>query len=411
MENNKLLPPRNFVPEPFAYHQIVELEIDDITNLGAGVGRIDGWVVMVPYALGGERVKARIFRNRKNFSEGDLVEVVRASPQRVAPKCELFGLCGGCQYQHLDYAAQLEWKRKQVRDLMQRIGGIDFEVAPTHPSPMRYGYRSKLTPHYERPHGADNSYFPIGFVKVGRRIDLVDVQYCPIASDAINSALPKARAELSARKNSLKRGGTILLRDTGGKICTDNNATVREKVGDLEFEFVAGEFFQNNPFILPEFVNYAINEAVGSKQLVDAYCGVGMFSLSAAAKFERVVGIEVSEKAIRCASKNAEINNIKNCSFIVGKSESIFDGVSKDFSALDTSVIIDPPRSGCNAEFLEKLADFAPRKIVYVSCGPDTQARDLAILLQRGYKLEKLQPFDLFPQTRHIENVATLSRS
>ena len=398
--------PRNFVPTPFEYHEIVELEIDDITNLGAGVGRIDGWVVMVPFALGGERVKARIFRNKKNFSEGDLVEVVRASPQRVEPKCGLFGVCGGCQYQHLSYEAQLEWKRKQVRDLITRIGGIDFEPLPTHPSPKQYGYRSKLTPHYERARGEK---FPIGFVKVGRRTDLVDVPQCPIASEAINAALPEARAELDARKAQLRRGGTILLRDTGGKVCRDNNATVRERVGKLDFEFVAGEFFQNNPFILPEFVEYGVGEAAGSKYLVDAYCGVGMFALSAADRFEKVAGVEVSEKAIRCAKRNAEINGITNCEFLAGKAENIFAQAAEKFSGSETSVIIDPPRSGCDESFLEQLAKFAPKKIVYVSCGPDTQARDIAILTKYGYKLQKLQPFDLFPQTRHIECVATLT--
>ena len=229
--------PRNFVPEPFAYREVVELEIDDISNLGAGVGRVNGWVVMVPFALGGERVRARIFRNRKNFSEGDLLEVVRPSPERAAPKCPLFGVCGGCQYQHLEYRAQLEWKRRQVRSLMKRIGGIDCEPLPTRPSPAQYGYRSKLTPHYEKPRGED---FPIGFVKAGRRSELVDVPHCPIASGAINAALPAARGALRARKGSLRRGGTLLLRDAGGKVCLDNAATVRERVGSLEFEFVAG---------------------------------------------------------------------------------------------------------------------------------------------------------------------------
>lgn len=399
--------PRNFVPVPFEYHEIVELEIDDITNLGSGVGRVGDWVVMVPFALGGERVKARIFRNRKNFSEGDLVEIVRPSPQRVAPKCGLFGICGGCQYQHLAYEAQLEWKRKQVADLMERIGGIKCTPLPTKPSPMQYAYRSKLTPHYERPRNSD---FPIGFVKVGRRTELVDVPYCPIASDAINAALPAARADLCARKNSLRRGGTILLRDAGGKVCRDNNAAVRERVGDLEFEFVAGEFFQNNPFILPEFVAYGVSEAKGPRFLVDAYCGVGMFALSAAKEFERVAGIELSANAVECARKNAGINNIANCSFFAGKAENIFESVSSDYPGAETSVIIDPPRSGCDMSFIGQLARFAPAKIVYVSCGPDTQARDATELQKLGYRLEKLQPFDLFPQTRHIESVATFLR-
>ena len=399
--------PRNFVPEPFAYHEVVELEIDDITNLAAAVGRVGGWVVMVPFALGGERVRARIFRNRKNFSEGDLLEVVRPSPDRAEPKCPLFGTCGGCQYQHLEYPAQLEWKRKQVRDLMKRIGGIDCDPLPTRPSPMLYGYRSKLTPHYEKPRGDS---FPIGFVKSGRRTELVDVPQCPIASSAINAALPEARAALRARKNSLRRGGTLLLRDAGGKVCFDNAATVRERVGNLEFEFVAGEFFQNNPFILPEFAEYGAAEAAGPRFLVDAYCGAGMFALSAASKFELVEGIEVSEKAAECARKNARINGIGNCSFSAGKAEDIFAGVAGKFPGADTSVLIDPPRSGCDASFIRQLAEFSPAKIVYVSCGPDTQARDAAELSRLGYRLEKLQPFDLFPQTRHIESVATFLR-
>ena len=397
--------PKNFVPTPFEYHQIVELEIDDLTNLGSGVGRIDGWVVMVPYALGGERVKARIYRNHKNYSEADLVEVVRPSPDRVEPQCSLFGVCGGCQYQHLSYAGQLEWKRKQVADLMKRIGGIDFEVSPTHPSPKQYGYRSKLTPHYERPR---NGNMPVGFIMQGRRNTLVDVEQCPIASEAINKALPSARARI--KNSNPRRGGTLLLRDCMEGVCQDNNAIQTERVGDIAYQFCAGEFFQNNPFILPELIDYAISEAQGTKYLVDAYCGVGVFALASAKKFEKVAGVEISSKAIVCANANAKINNIDNCEFLIGKAETIFADVSKKFEGENTSMIIDPPRAGCDTKFLEQLIEFAPKKLVYVSCGPDTQARDLAFLTTHGYKLLKLQPFDLFPQTRHIENVATLEK-
>lgn len=399
-------PPKNFTPTPFEYHQTVELEIDDLNNLGTGVGRIDGWVVMVPFALGGERVKARIYKNHKNFSEGDLLEVVRPSPDRVAPVCGLFGVCGGCQYQHLSYSAQLEWKRKQVKDLMKRIGGIDFEVSPTHPSPLQYGYRSKLTPHYERPcNGKD---MPVGFIMQGRRNMLVDVPQCPIASKAINDALPAAREKI--KKSNPRRGGTLLLRDCAEGVCRDNNAIRTERIGDISYQFCAGEFFQNNPHILPELISYAIGEAKGTENLVDAYCGVGVFALAAAKDFRNVAGVEISPKAIVCANANAKINAVKNCEFLIGKAESIFAGITQKFSGADTSVIIDPPRAGCDAAFLEQLVSFSPKKLVYVSCGPDTQARDLAFLVAHGYKIAKLQPFDLFPQTRHIENVATLER-
>ncbi len=402
-----ITPPKNFVPTPFSYRQIVELDIVDLNNLGVGVGRIDGWVVMVPYALAGERVRARVYKNHKNFSEADLVEVVSASSERVEPKCLLFGKCGGCQYQHLSYEAQLKWKQKQVEDLMKRIGGIDFPVSPTHRSPEEYGYRSKLTPHYERPRHGE---MPIGFIMQGRRNTLVDVEQCPIASSSINQALPQARADLLARSSKLRRGGTILLRDCVEGVCQDNKAIVTERVGNLTYQFCAGEFFQNNPFILPELVEFAIENAKGTKNLVDAYCGVGVFALAASKHFENVAGVEISAKAIECANVNARINSIKNCDFLIGKAEAIFADVAKRFEGSETSMIIDPPRAGCDVAFLEQLIEFAPQRLVYVSCGPDTQARDLAYLTQRGYKLEKLQPFDLFPQTRHIENVAVLSK-
>ena len=397
--------PRNFNPVPFVYRQIVELEIDDLTNLGSGVGRIDGWVVMVPFAIGGERVKARVYKNHKNFSEADLVEVVRASPQRVEPKCPLFGTCGGCQYQHLSYESQLEWKQKQVGELMKRIGGINFEVSPTHRSPIQYGYRSKLTPHYERPRGDK---MPVGFIMQGRRNAIVDVPQCPIASPAINAALPAARERI--KSSNPRRGGTILLRDCGGRVCQNNNAIESERIGEFTFQFCAGEFFQNNPHILPELVEYAVSQAEGAENLVDAYCGVGVFAISASRRFKRVAGVEISAKSIECANANAKINSAHNCEFIAGKAETIFDGVAKKFSGTETAMIIDPPRAGCDDVFLSQLANFAPKKLVYVSCAPDTQARDLAKLSELGYEITRLQPFDLFPQTRHIENVATLSR-
>lgn len=401
-------PPRNFVPTPFEYRQIIEVDIVDLSNLGVGVGKIDGWVVMVPNALAGERVKASVYKNHKNYSEADLVEVLTFSPERVEPKCSLFEKCGGCQYQHLSYDAQLRWKNKQVSDLMKRIGGIDFEVAPTHPSPVRYAYRSKLTPHYERPRGGE---MPIGFIMRGRRNALVDVPQCPIAVDAINADLPQARAELLARSSKLRRGGTLLLRACNEGVCRDNNAIVSETVGGITYRFCAGEFFQNNPFVLPELVDFAMQHAKGNRNLVDAYCGVGMFALAGAKHFENVAGVEISAKAIECANANAKINRIENCDFMIGKAEAIFADVSARFVGSETSMIIDPPRAGCDEAFLRQLVDFAPSKLVYVSCAPDTQARDLAYLTRNGYALEVLQPFDLFPQTRHIENVAVLKRA
>jgi len=160
----------------FTYHQEVEVDIATITNLGDGLGRIDGWVVFVPGALPGEKVVARIWHNAANFSRGDLVRVIIPSAARVQPRCELFGECGGCQYQNMAYAEQLVWKRKQVAEVYERLGGLTVEVEPTHPSPKQYGYRSKITPHFMTPRRAD---FPIGFLAAGTSRRVVDVPSAP----------------------------------------------------------------------------------------------------------------------------------------------------------------------------------------------------------------------------------------
>ena len=142
--------PKGFLDQPYPYHHELVLEIENVTNLGYGIARDDGWVIQVAFTLPGERVRARIFRNHNNYSEADCLEVLSPSPDRVEPKCELFGICGGCQYQTVRYETQLSWKRKQVEESFARIGGIEVPVEPVEPSPKTFGYRSKLTPHYER---------------------------------------------------------------------------------------------------------------------------------------------------------------------------------------------------------------------------------------------------------------------
>jgi len=398
-------PPKNFHPEPYAYHQEIELRIDDLTNLGEGVGRVDGWVVMVPFALPGERVRARVWRNKKNYSDADLIAVLEASPDRVQPPCPLFGECGGCQYQHLSYEGQLAWKTNQIKELLRRLGGVEADIALCRGSPQTYGYRSKITPHYEAPrHGAIGS---IGFQRFANR-SIIDVPQCPIASPAINAALPDARAQVRSTVAKRRRGGTLLMRDSAEGVSQDNREILTERVGNRVFQFVAGEFFQNNPHILPDLVNYALEQAEGPRYLVDAYCGVGVFGICGAERFERVRGVEVNATAISLARANAQINGIRNIEFVIGEAEAIFAHL--DFPGADSAVILDPPRKGCDEPFLKQLFDFQPARIVYVSCGPDTQARDLRIMLEAGYRLERVQPFDLFPQTRHIENVITLVR-
>ena len=333
---------KRFNERPFAYHQEIELPISTLTNMGQGLGRvsIEGsggeakWVVMVAFALPGERVRARVFRNHANFSEADLLEVIEASPHRIPPRCALFGQCGGCQYQNLRYEEQLEWKRRQVGELVLHMAGLTVEVSPVIPSPRPFGYRSKITPHFNAPReGRD---LAIGFLKQGNRFDIVDVPRCEIATEAINTRLTLARADIRRQASGpgYERGATVLFRDASGVVTSDYGQRVTEEVplgadGTLHLSFLARDFFQNNPFILPAFATYVRDQArsTGARFLVDAYCGSGLFALAAARAFERVAGVEVSESSVAFARENAAANAITNAAFSAGDAASIFSGL------------------------------------------------------------------------------------
>jgi 23S rRNA (uracil1939-C5)-methyltransferase/tRNA (uracil-5-)-methyltransferase len=438
--------PGKFNDHPFVYHQEIELEIATLTNLGLGLGRVPlagplpsgtcdqelpavltaGWVVMVAFALPGERVRARVFRNHKNYSEADLVAVLTPSPHRVAAPCPLFGRCGGCQYQNLAYAEQIRWKQRQVRELLQHLAGIESAVAPVIASPRAFGYRSKITPHFHAGNGraetAGAHAPPIGFLKHGTRREIVDVPRCEIATPAINQKLAEVRADVQSKiaANKFRRGATLLLRHAAAGVVTDYAAVITEEIPlaspvaglpnpePLRLRFLARDFFQNNPFILPAFAGYVRDQAAasGARYLIDAYCGSGLFALAAAPRFTRVAGVEISATSIAFAGENAAANGITNTRFVAGDAAAIFAGV--DFPAIETAVVIDPPRRGCDESFLQQLFAFGPRAVVYVSCDPATQIRDLRRFLASGYTLEAVQPFDLFPQTRHLECVITL---
>jgi tRNA/tmRNA/rRNA uracil-C5-methylase (TrmA/RlmC/RlmD family) len=414
---------KKFNDRPFGYHQEIELSVSTLTNLGLGLGRVDlegaegarKWVVMVAFALPGERIRARVFKNHANYSEADLVEVLQASPHRVEPRCPLFGRCGGCQYQNLGYAEQLEWKRRQVAELVEHMAGLTLPVSPVIGSPRPFGYRSKITPHFNSPREGEE--MAIGFLRQGNRFDIVDVPRCEIATDAINERLAAERAEIrrQAGEGAFERGSTILLRDAGGVVTTGHEDRIAEEIAlgpgeTLRLSFLARDFFQNNPFILPAFAGYVRDQARsgGARFLVDAYCGSGLFALACARAFERVAGVEVSESSVAFARENAAANGIGNASFIAGDASSIFSGL--EFPAADTVVVIDPPRKGCDDSFLRQLFAYGPRAVVYVSCDPATQMRDLKGFVAEGYVARAVQPFDLFPQTRHLECVITLAR-
>ena len=226
----------------------------------------------------------------------------------------------------------------------------------------------------------------------------------------LNDKLAVVRNEVRTGAASFKHGATLLLRSAEGKVLTRSDEPAIEEIGGVRLEFQAGDFFQNNPFILPAFVEHVVTEAraSGARFLVDAYCGSGLFGLCAARHFEQMSGVEISETAIAKAKHNAAINGLTNCRFLAADARHIFAGIGH--AADETVVIVDPPRAGCSTEFLDQLFVFGPKCVVYVSCNPATQMRDLTRFVEAGYALKKVQPFDLFPQTRHLECVMTLGK-
>ena len=431
---------------------------------GLAIAPEKDWVIAVPHTLPGEKVTVEITSNERLYSKAKLLEVMQKSDTRqdALVKCKYFGDCGGCQYQMIDYAHQLEIKRGVVERAFARFSGLDKslvpEVLPTIPSPNQYNYRTKLTPHFELPYelrrgrrtgfrnnaGTDATEkpqysVPIGFDCIGTK-KVMDIEECPIATRTINRALPAAKQKVRDGIEYFKNGATLLLRDSlrtyesfaedllvtqEGKedkeldteVVTDHKATVKERVLTTKFESPAGTFFQNNRSILPSLLDY-VRDAITSTSdaadsdrfLVDAYCGSGLFSLCLASLFREVSGVEISSESIKYATKNAELNGITNAKFLAGNAEDIFGKI--EYPADQTTVIIDPPRRGCDEEFIRQLVKLGPKHIVYVSCNVHTQARDVGQLITRDarYQIKSVRGADLFPQTHHVEGVAVLER-
>ena len=361
--------------------------IHDIAFGGEGVARVDDFVIFVPFVVLGEEVEIEIIEAKKRFARARLLRVLRPASERVAPPCRYFGQCGGCQYQHIDYPAQLRLKRKQIADLFQRIGGLDETViGPVIPCPQPYEYRNRIMirSQWDKVKQGLN----IGFIRHDNRL-VVDIEECKVAEPLLNEQIKRVRAH-PPPKGGLK----VVLR-----------------VAPEGWDVPRDSFFQNNFFLLPRLVE-SVRERVrdsGVRHLVDAYCGVGFFAIELAEEVESFAGIEIDLMAIKAARGNAANRGRSNGEFVSGDVAAVLTGLLKRFSAALTAIILDPPRAGCSLASLELLRQTRPRQIIYVSCHPATLARDLNVLLRdRVYELLKVVPLDMFPQTQHIECVADL---
>jgi tRNA/tmRNA/rRNA uracil-C5-methylase (TrmA/RlmC/RlmD family) len=363
------------------------LTITDIAFGGEGVARIEDFVFFVPFVIPGEEVEAEITEIKKRFARAKLNRIVKASPERVQPPCPYFGDCGGCQYQHLAYLAQLTLKRKQVADIFARLGGLDPElVTEVVPCPQPYGYRNRIMIRSQWDKFKQG--LNIGFIRADNRL-VVDIENCQIAEPALNAQIKQVRLH-PPPKGGLK----IVLR-----IPPDG------------WDVPPDSFFQNNFFLLPKMIEVVREQFKASvaRHLLDIYCGVGFFSIQLADLAESFIGVEYDRLAIKAARHNAAKRHIHNGEFVAGAAEELLSGLLQKRDAATTSVLLDPPRKGCRPELLQLLRETRPAQIIYVSCQPATMARDLKILCaDHAFQVRQVVPLDMFPQTAHVECVADI---
>lgn len=343
-----------------------ELKIEDVAFGGKGVARENGKAVFIPFTIDGERVAAEIVREKKKFALGEVEKVIEASPHRVAPECPYFGQCGGCSYQHIDYAHQLSLKWRQVRDTLQRIGKLkDIPLRPIIPSPLPYGYRNRVTVHVEN-----------GMMGFFRRDShrLMDIKVCPISMKEVNEALTELRA-------SRPRDGHYTLRadPKAPRVFSQANDQVALALRDLVTQFVPAS----------------------AKHLIDAYSGSGFFAKAFRGRAARILGIDWDRFAIEIAAREVQPNE----SYIAGDVDVELRRALSEIQVPElpeTIVIADPPATGLARTTRETLQEFRVGDIAYVSCNPPTLARDLAEL-SSVYAIKSVTPLDMFPQTAEVE--------
>ncbi|MCG8514445.1 MAG: 23S rRNA (uracil(1939)-C(5))-methyltransferase RlmD [Halanaerobiales bacterium] len=444
---------------------IIELVLDNLAHGGDCVGHWSGLAVFIPGGIPGERIKAKITSCQKSYARGKILEILESSQERIEPVCPVEQECGGCQLQHMNYRAQLIHKKRVVEDLLRRIGGFkDIEVNQVIGADFPYNYRNKA----QFPLSRDQrGLIATGFYQQGTH-RVVFHDHCGIQHPLLNRVMKKTIEVLNEYKltvyNEEKHRGLLRHLVIRAGICTNQalliivtknalfpvgkeianrvmqmvpeltgviqninprrtNVIMGEQmvllagqdyyvdyIGPVQFAISPASFFQVNTLQTERLYRIIRQYArlTGQETVIDAYCGIGSIALYLAKDAGRIYGIEGVEAAINDAQKNTELNNITNCFFQTGRVESelprlLQEGIKPDL------VILDPPRKGLADPVKEALLATEPDRLIYVSCNPATLARDLAVL-SRKYRIELVQPIDLFPQTHHVETVTVMQR-
>ena len=367
-----------------------ELRIDDISYGGDGVGRRDGMAVFVPFTAIGDLLRVKVTKQKKRFAIAEIVEILEPGESRRESVCPLYQGCGGCQYQHLDFAEENRVKQKQLVEVLQRIGKRDDlpEIESPIESQAEYAYRNKIT--LQSSNGA------AAYTGVNKN-EKITVDHCPIAKDEINEKL----------KGLAIDSRTIIKVDNRGIVFVDSTGTVEEKILHQTIELPFDSFFQLNPEVIHAILEWLTKTVEDDFAcLIDAYCGVGVFSFALSDKAPRKIGIEFSPKSIKAAKRHSKMHfSYENFEFIQGKTEDVLPELKLLGKSL---IILDPPRSGCSEKDLHSIEAQEIDSIVYVSCNPASLARDLALL--KSYTVKRMAYFNMFPRTAHFETVLILER-
>lgn len=418
----------------------MQVTIESMAFGGAGIAKNEGKVFFVKGGLPGDTVEINIVKDKGSYAEAIISEVITPSPNRVNPACAVFDKCGGCQLQRLEYSSQVQEKENIVSDTLSRIGGYHkTEIEPIVPSGSPYSYRNRVVL---------STWFYAGRWHLGYNQEKsnrkVAVKSCPIANEPINKAIFRLSEVLSSlsdphypldkiyiASNADHAFITLVPRDIrkGDSLKTLLKHLQRYEETELvsvigKHEITFGNIILNNTYFLSPSVfvqaNPGINEAMietvlewvelsGTEMVLDLYSGIGNFSIPLARVSEKVVGVEINNNAIRLAKSAAEENGITNITFRNSRSHLIIDEMTANGDTFDL-IVLDPPREGAK-ELIAGIAELHPAKIIYISCDPATLARDLKKFGELGYKLIKVRPFDMFPQTYHIETICLLVKS
>lgn len=443
-------------------NDILDVEICALGCEGEGVAKPDGFPLFIPGALPGETVRVQVVKLAKSHGFARLLDVLTPSPDRTAPSCPVYERCGGCSVMHMTRAAQLAWKREKVRDAFAHIGGLSVEVAPTEGDGRGFSYRNKIQmPVAAAPEGVAAGFFAprshrlvpcsgclLQSEKTGKIMEAAvqwmtengvppydeaahrglvrhiyvregDGDECMVSVVTRTRALPAAE-ELAGKMRAL--GVSTLLQNINpartNVILGDETrvlygpGTVTKSLGGLVFSVSHHSFFQVNAPMAARLYEKGLSLLgdISEKTVFDLYCGIGSISLFLARRAKKVIGVEIVPAAVRDAAENAARNGFDNAFFYAGDAFEITEKLLRSGEKADVAVV-DPPRKGCSPQLLDTLLHMHPEKILYISCNPATLARDAKFLTENGYACGTVYPYDLFPQTNHVECVVRLCRT